>query len=173
MKAIVGVMAYSIYEQCAQGGVDGDWKLDKYMSHPEFKRVLERQMCEYKAAKWKYPGDAQLREATVIPRKRRGPARVPHDVDEGVLRVSWDKYLLAKRPPGRGVHSRLCDNNIDLLKKHLRSFVRTHKAVCNVCGNFTFMRCTLCDLPCCFKENANMSSVSCSMDLHSEIFFGW
>ena len=50
MKAIVGVMAYSIYEQCAQGGVDGDWKLDKYMSHPEFKRVLECQMCEHKAS---------------------------------------------------------------------------------------------------------------------------
>ena len=171
MKAIVGVMAYSIYEQCAQGGVDAAWKLDKYMSHMEFKRVLERQMCEYKAAKLKYPGDAELREATVIPRKRRGPARVPHDVDEGVLRVGWDKYLAAKRPGGR-VASRLCDNNMDLLKKHLRSFKRTHKAVCNVCGKFTFTRCMVCNLACCFKDSANVSSVSCSMDLHSEKFFG-
>ena len=77
MKAIGGVMAYSIYEQCAQGGVDSKWKLNRYMERPEFKRVLERQMCEYKAARLKYPGDAQSREATVIPRKRRGPACVP------------------------------------------------------------------------------------------------
>ena len=141
------------------------------MDRPEFKRVLERQMCEYKAARLKYPGDAQLREATVIPRKRRGQARVPHDVDERVLRVGWDKYLAAKRPAGR-VTSRLCDNNMDLLKKHIRSFVRTHKGICNVCGKPTYTKCTVCNLACCFKESANMSSVSCSMDLHAEKFFG-
>ena len=102
MKAIGGVMTYSIYEQCAQGEVDSKWKTNKYMDRPEFKRIRERQMCEYKAARLKYPGDAQLREATVIPKKRRGSPCVPHDVDDGVLRVSWDKYLAAKRPGGTG-----------------------------------------------------------------------
>ena len=28
MKVIGGVMVYSIYEQCAQGGVDSKWKMD-------------------------------------------------------------------------------------------------------------------------------------------------
>ena len=126
-------------------------------------------MCEYKAARLKYPGDAQLKEETVIPKKRRRPARVPHDVDDGVLRVGWDKYSAAKRPADR-VTSRLCDNTMDLLKKHLRSSVRMHKGICNVCGKTTFKKCTIFSLACYFKENALMSSVYCSMDLHNEKF---
>ena len=80
-------------------------------------------MCEYKAVRLKYPVDAQLRETTVIPKKRRRASHGPHDVNDGVLRASWDKYLAAKRPGGGGLVSRLCNNYMDLLKKHMRLFV--------------------------------------------------
>ena len=60
-------MAYSVFEHCAQGGVDSEWKLDKFMDRPAFKYRLERQICEYKVAALKYPGDKELKEATVVP----------------------------------------------------------------------------------------------------------
>ena len=66
----------------------------------------------------------------------------------------------------------LCDNNMDLLKRHIRLFVRTHKGICNVCGKPTYMKCTVCNLHCCFKNTPQMSSVSYSMELHNEKFFG-
>ena len=169
-KAIAGVMAYALYEQCAEGGVHPDWKMEKCMSAPEFRRKLNRQMCEYRAAALKYPGDEKLREATVYPKKRRGPMRAPQDVVDGTLRVNWDQYLAAKKPP-RGP-SRLCDGNLELMKKHLRSFKRGNGAICNVCGGKTFMKCTLCGVQCCLKNELKASSVSCSIDLHSAKFFG-
>ena len=169
-KAIAGVMAYALYEQCAQGGVHPDWKLDKYMTAPEFRRRLSRQMCEYRAAALNYPGDEKLREATRLPKGRRGPQREPQDVVDGTLRVTWNQYLAAKKP-NRGI-SRLCDMNLELLKKHMRSFKSGNGAKCNVCGSKTFMKCTLCGMQCCFKNELKASSVSCSVDLHSAKFFG-
>ena len=52
------------------------------------------------------------------------------------------------------------------------SEVRTNKGVCNVCRKNTHMKCTVCNLHCCFKDTAKMASVSFSMDLHNEKFFG-
>ena len=54
----------------------------------------------------------------------------------------------------------------------MRSFERTSKGICNVCGRNTFTKCTICNLHCCFKDGPQMASVSCSVDLHNEKFFG-
>ena len=128
-------------------------------------------MCEYRAAHCKYAGDKELRAATKVPRRKRGPTREPQEVDDGTMRVNWTQYLEAKRPPHRAL-SRLCDHNPELLKKHLRSFERKHKGLCNVCKAETYSKCMICGLHCCFKDGNNMSSVSCSMDLHSDKYFG-
>ena len=97
-KSIGGCCAYALYHQCAEGGVDPEWKMDKdkILTTKEFKRILHRQQCEYRASDCKYPGDEGLRAATQIPKKRRGNAREPLDVVDGTLRVNYDQYVAAR-----------------------------------------------------------------------------
>ena len=46
-KAIAMCMAYSMYQQVAEGGVDPDWKVETRLSAKEFRKQLSQQMCEY------------------------------------------------------------------------------------------------------------------------------
>ncbi len=175
-KALAYCMAYQMYRECALGFADPEWKLDKPMDGPEFRQVLGTQMCEYRAANLQYPGDEFVRNATKTLKKKRGKNKRLEDslekCEDAKFQVSYAQYLDAKRP--RGKDSRLCSNNLDLLKEHLRSFKSANvgRGQCQVCGKTCYFKCTKCDVHCCFKDDGNASSVSCCIDYHNDDFFG-
>ena len=173
-KAIAMCLAYEMYMECTEGGLDLEWKLDKPMTGPEFRNRLSEQMCEYRAANMLYAGDKELRSATQSPKKRRAKGHIAEALEscnDGTFRVSFDQYLDAKRP--RGGDSRLCSDNLTLLKEHLNSFnLQSNKGKCQVCGNVTWSKCEKCGLHCCYKDGKSAADVSCSIDMHDDKFFG-
>ena len=89
---------------------------------------------------------------------------------DGTKHVSYNQYLDAKHPR-RGV-TRLCSENIDLLKEHLNSMKKTNTSKCQVCERWCFSKCVICDANMCFKSGANMASISCCLDYHNDDHFG-
>ena len=88
-----------------------------------------------------YPGDTSMRTMAQWPAKRRGPKRrkdYPVRDEDGTFRPSYEHYLDAKRPRGRGVKTRLCLDDIGLLKEHINSFVTCGAGTCVVCGQRYF-----------------------------------
>ena len=171
-KAIAKSMAYSIYLQCAEGKVDPDWKLANPMSGPAFRQQMSRQMCEYRAVNLQYPGNEKMRASTQTNRRKR---RCRDDTlelcDDERFRVSYNHYLDKKLP--RGLKSRLCSDNLTLLKEHLHSFEKAGKGICQVCGKKEcYTRCKLCNLHACYKSGTTMTTLSCSIDLHDDYYFG-
>jgi hypothetical protein len=70
-KAIAMSMAYNLYLQCSEGGVDPDWEVKPVLS-TQFKQKLSLQMVQYKAWNKNYPGDKKMRRATQQNKQRRG-----------------------------------------------------------------------------------------------------
>ncbi len=70
-KAIAMSLAYNIYLQCSEGGVDPNWQV-KPVSSAQFKQKLSFQMVQFKAWNQKYPGDEKMRGATQQRKQRRG-----------------------------------------------------------------------------------------------------
>ena len=181
-KAIGLSMAHQLYLQCAQGGVDPSWKVDKPMSAPAYRRKLSRQLCEYRARNRQYPGDEIMREATQQHKRRRMTKaherrllEALETCDDGTKRVSYNQYLDAKRPRARTQRTRLCSDNLELLKEHIQSFnLSGTRAKCQMCGEFTVAICGKCGLNCCFKDGGRYQStgLSCSLDLHNDDYFG-
>jgi len=69
-KAIAMSMAYSLYLQCAKGGVDPDWKV-KPVSGPQFCQKMSLQMVQYKTSNMHYPGDNKMRTTTLKNKRKR------------------------------------------------------------------------------------------------------
>ena len=82
-----------------------------------------------------YPGDAKMQKATQINRKKQGiNEEALVECDNHMKRVSYLQYLDEKEPC-KGKESRLCLDNLTLLKKHIYSMKRGHGASFNMCGN--------------------------------------
>ena len=176
-KAIGYSQAYHLYCHCAEGTVRPEWKVEKPLSAPEFRAKLAAQMCRYRAANLEYPGDRSMRNATRLSskkRSRRGRNRMEtrlEKCEDDKFRVSYRMFLDAKAPRGRS--SRLCSDNLQLLKEHLNSFEKACKGRCQMCGyEKCYMKCKKCNKHCCFKSELGMASVSCSIDMHDDNFFG-
>ena len=173
-KAIAMCMAYQMYEQCAEGGVDPDWKLEKPMSAIAFRKRPTQQMCDYRPQHMQYPGDKSMRSTTQLRKKLRGQRKKDREAldigDDGRFRVSYEQYLDAKCPRGRV--SRLCSDNLVLLKEHLNSCERCSEGTCDVCGRKCYNRCGICMKHCCFKSGTSQTSLLCSIDLHNDDYFG-
>jgi hypothetical protein len=54
-KAIAMSMAYYLYQHCAEGSVDLDWKVVA-VSGPKFRQKMSLQMVQYRPSEMKYPG---------------------------------------------------------------------------------------------------------------------
>ena len=137
-KAIAMSMAYQIYLQCAEGGVDADWKVTP-VSGPLFKKKMSSQMVNYRARQHNYPGDEKMRGATQTKKKYRGTS------DEGIAMVAlensgakrahYEKYVDMKMMPrDKTKKPRLCSGDITLLTEHIKSMKNKHKAKCKYCG---------------------------------------
>jgi hypothetical protein len=173
-KAIAMSMAYQIYLQCAEGGVDPEWKV-RPVSGPMFKQRMSLQMVTYKARNVRYPGDEKMRGSTQTGKRYRGTnddGVAIVTLDNNTKRVHYDKYLDMKMPNERLKKSRLCSDNMTLLKEHINSMVCKHKAKCQYCGKLTFMVCTLCGVHVCFKDSTNQTSLSCVLHYHDDDYYG-
>ena len=82
------------------------------------------------------------------------------------------QFLDAKDPGGRNNDTRLCADNLHLLKEHINSFVKVGKARCQVCGKGCFMKCKKCGLHYCLKSGTSPVTIYYSVDLHDDDFFG-
>jgi hypothetical protein len=83
-------MAYEFYKMCAEGGGDPSWAIDKPMSGPEFREMIDLQMLQYNPMNLNYSGDAALRAVTRQEKKRRAKSasRKNNEVcDDGEVRV--------------------------------------------------------------------------------------
>ena len=93
-------------------------------------------------------------------------------LDNNTKRVLYDKYLDVKMPKERFKKSRLCADNLTLLKEHINSMVCKHRAKCHYCGKNTFMMCMLCGVHVCFKDSTNTTSLSCVLHYHDDEYYG-
>ena len=132
--AMVIVLAYGLYEECCEGKIELEWKIDdnKKLDYFQFRSRLSMQMLTYTPKKMLYPGDDKMRAVTSIPREKRGGKRLGQ--------VSIAQVKKAKR----WGTSRLC-GNVDKLCKHVDSIIPVSKSrVCAWCGEPTYTLCGKC-----------------------------
>jgi len=132
--AMILVLAYSLYEECAEGKIESDWKIDKNkkVDFFQFRSKLSTQMLTYSPKRLLYPGDDRMRAVTSIPRALRGQKRSGQ--------VTTAQVKKAKRWGS----SRLC-GNIDKLCNHVLSIEKIKKSrVCAWCGEPAYTLCHKC-----------------------------
>jgi DNA-directed RNA polymerase subunit RPC12/RpoP len=160
-KAIAMSMAYHLYVQCCEGGVDPEWKM-KPVASTRFKQELSSQMVQYKAWNKKYPGDEMMRGATQRNKNKRGGADTNEEVvslvrcNDREIRVSYEQYEKEKKQVRNGKKPRLCSDNLELLKEHIQSMTKVHPAACAYCGKKIVMKCRICDVHLCIKEGTRL-----------------
>jgi hypothetical protein len=132
---------------------------------------MSLQMVQYRSSNLQYTGDAKLQKATQINRKKQGiDEEALVECDNHIKRVSYLQYLDEKQPR-KGKESRLCSDNLMLLKKHINSMKGVHGASCNMCGKLPFMECQLCQKHVCFKSGKGMTSLSYCIDFHDDLLY--
>jgi hypothetical protein len=91
-------MAYSLYLQCSEGGVDPEWKVTP-VSGPRFWQRMSLQMVQYKSSNLQYPGVETMHKNNI------GLV----DCDNHIQRVSYLLYLDEKihKEEGKTRHSGL------------------------------------------------------------------
>jgi hypothetical protein len=113
-----------------------------------------------------------MQKATQINRKKQGiDEEALVECDSHIKKASYLQYLDEKQPRKRK-ESRLCSDNLTLLKKHINSMKKVHGAPCNMCGKLTFMECQLCKKHVCFKSGMGTTSFSCCIDFHDDLMYG-
>ena len=178
-KAIAYCTAYEMYKECAVGKVAPIWKVEKPMTGPQFRDRLAQQQCEYRTVDLNYPGDKQFNHYKQL-NKAQKEARIKtlERAADGKIRVTYDVWEANKYPRCRSETSRLCSDNIALLKDHLASFKGSHEKAgrgkCVVCGNRCYWKCTLCpgEPRMCLKEDKQGNKLSCALDWHNDDYFG-
>ena len=176
-KAMSATMAYLMYEEYTEGDLNPDWKVEKPMTKKQFRKVLSRQMCEYRTFKLDYPGNENLRQTTNRMKHRRGRKRKAREMEEVVAgRVSYEQYVAVKNPESLLVPSRFCNENFDTFKVHAHSFT-IHKggSICAVCGEQgAYWTCSVCGKYMHWnpKGEKKQTMLSCAADFHNESFFG-
>ena len=128
------VLAFSLYEECAEGKIELDWKVEKkkQLNFFDFRSKLSSQMLTYNPRKLLYPGDDRMRAVTSLPKMQRGRKRT--------AQVTLAQVKRAKR----WGTSRLC-GNIDKLCNHIDSIEsRSKSRVCAWCGEPAYTMCTKC-----------------------------
>ncbi len=86
-------MAYSLYLQCLEGGIDPNWKV-ALVPGQRFWQKLSHQMEQYKSSKLQYPRDAKMLKATQMSKNRHGTSEIsPVECDYDIKRVSYSQYF--------------------------------------------------------------------------------
>lgn len=74
--AMIIVLVYDIYLECAEGEINREWMVDekKRLSFFHFRSSLSQQMLTYSPTNLKYPGDERMRVVTEMPKAKRAGA---------------------------------------------------------------------------------------------------
>ena len=161
------IAEYHMYLECASGAVDADWKLEEkeIMSFRQFKLRQSEQMCKYRPRQRKYPGDGKVRDSTEENRNRK--RKTPSSSGTEVVKAD----ILDARDSGR-----LCSHDFMVFGKHLDSVARKKKGAdpskCAACGEGTYYKCNLCNVPLCYPGSRGCTSWNCVMDYHNDECFG-
>jgi hypothetical protein len=97
VKAIAMSMAYSLYLQCLEGGVDPEWMVNP-VSGPRLWQKMSLQMVHYKSSNLHYPGDEKMCKNTQLNKKKSGTSDIGIvESDYHVKRVFYLLYLDEKK----------------------------------------------------------------------------
>ena len=166
-KSMACVSEYEMYLECAEGGLNPDWKLskDEIVSFRDFRLQQSEQMCKYRPSNLLYPGDGKFRQSTQQKKKRRGQAS---------RSVGAAGYEVSAADLQEAISSgRLCSQDFDELRKHVESVCRKeNKSKCAVCGKKTHYCCKLCNMQVCFIAHGSYVGGKCLMDLHDVKCYG-
>jgi len=200
-KALTVVVAYDMYLECIEGGLDPLWKVNDErdrMDFHEFREKLSEQMLAYSPTSRIYPGDSMLRVSTKqthAQRKqtpdsgRRGrgrppaPGRAPDPtsaesvttraVAEGSY-TAVSENVFEETKWGDGLDSRLC-GDFTQLQHHLSQKGDTSKSGknCAVCGKKAYTSCKLCNVALHhFPKTGENKEKMCYIEYHSDTFMG-
>ena len=89
-KAMAIVVAYDIYKEIAEGGLNEAWAIEekKRITFWQFRDRLSMQLLLYKASKCSYPGDSKMREVTKRSIRKRGRPSSNKEHDDRSRRTS-------------------------------------------------------------------------------------
>jgi hypothetical protein len=184
-KAMGLAVAYDMYKECAEGGLDPEWKVDKPLSYHKFHDLLSRQMLQWDPAHQSYPGDKNMRRVQQLNKTRRAvKKRQAFELNDYVDTVSVVEFKKQKSGP----NPRLCGNLSDF-RRHADNILRQGTGGrgrgglrCVVCSTKTYTSCGLCVTtakdndghpPLCFfpSKGAGIGN-ACFLDYHNDVFFG-
>jgi hypothetical protein len=176
-KAMAIVVAYDIYLELTEGGVDPAWKLDKKetVDFYVFRETLSRQMLAYTPKAFKYPGDDKFRDYTAVAKAKRArsPVPPPPTVDGDI--EPTDAGVTAEALTAHG--ARLC-GFLDDINEHFDSCQtmeeKGKKLKCVFCGICTYQFCHLCGVAVhkFAKPNIGDGVTSCFFRYHDSGCFG-
>ena len=70
-KAMGLAVAYDMYKECAEGGLDPAWKCEKPVSYHKFHNILSRQMMQWDPAHQANLGDKNMRRVQQLNKEKR------------------------------------------------------------------------------------------------------
>jgi hypothetical protein len=181
-KAMIYVITYDIYLECATGKLDPDWKLEEkqIVDFYRWREKLSTQMLQYSPKNRKYPGDEKFRVSTSQPKSQRmftspisTAPRLPRSaasVASATSGVTADDVKKAEK--------RLC-GDLCLLLQHVDSVVplpNGSKRVCAVCGVKCKYLCGNCKVPIHFYDynpkEQGAKTVHCFLQYHNTAYYG-
>jgi len=171
----MGVLAaYDMYNECCDGHLDSDWKIDKSrrMSYSVFRQNLSQQMIEYDPSELKYEGDEVARVNTQVNKKRKSLKseerfRKMIKYDEGGMNMSNFQKVMETERFSHG-------NDLNKLALHLESIKKkSNKITCDVCGEKTYWKCLKCNIALCTTDGKrHWNGGKCALNFHNPSFWG-
>jgi hypothetical protein len=70
-KAMGLAVAYDMYKECAEGGLDPQWKVNKPVSYHKFHNSLSRQLLQWDPAHQLHPGDNNMLKVKQVNKTQR------------------------------------------------------------------------------------------------------
>ena len=131
--AMIVVLVYDIYMECAEGEINGEWKVEekKRISFFDFRDALSEQMLTYCPTNKKYPGDDKMRIFTKLRKVNRGSS---DSTGSNSRKRQGSVSLSQVRAGKRSKSSRLC-GDLDKLCVHIASKDRLKTGrICAWCG---------------------------------------
>ena len=171
------IAAYDMYIECCEGGLDGAWKVDvkKRMTFAQFRMRLSEQMLKYDPFGNAYTGDAMFDTHKSNKKKRRRDSdESNHSSDRKTSKRTKQGGVTLESYRAAVESGRLC-TTAEELREHFYSVVQNkgnNRQPCEVCGEQTIWRCTLCEKPMCTKSKKAWNGAKCIFQYHNHTFFG-